>query len=81
VQAQDENLAGFLDAIAQVVDDMAALLAASVLQLLGGCRGAAAAWEALQASGFRFKLYRSRKCHAAHVASSGPPNPTCLDLQ
>ena len=40
-----------MEAYAQVVDDMAALLSASVLQLLGGCRGAAAAREALQASG------------------------------
>ena len=39
-----------MDAFAEVVDDMAALLPASVLQLLGGCRDAAVAWQALQAS-------------------------------
>lgn len=43
--------ADFLGRIAGLVDDMAALLSASVLQLLGGCRGVATAWVALQARG------------------------------
>ena len=48
--APAEGCAELLGWIAQLVDDMAALLSASALQLLGGCRGAAVAWEALQAS-------------------------------
>jgi surfactin synthase thioesterase subunit len=49
-QARHEGLVGFVEAFAQIVDDMAALLSASALQLLGGCHGAAMAWETLQAS-------------------------------
>lgn len=50
LQARSEGFASFVEAYAQVVDNMAALLSASVLQLLGGCHAATMAWEALQAS-------------------------------
>lgn len=44
-------MAGRLHAMAQIVDDMLALLSASVLQLLGGaCSSRAAADEALKVS-------------------------------
>jgi hypothetical protein len=69
MQAQKEEpakeCAAFLDWIARLVDDMAALLSASVLQLLGGCRGVAMAWAALQAGGASLI-----ECHCAmHVTS------------
>lgn len=49
---QDPTAAGYVKTIAQLVDDMAALLAGSTLQLLGGaCGSNAAAGRALQASG------------------------------
>lgn len=48
---QGNGLDGFVHAVVQLVDDMAALLAASVLQLLGGaCSNRAAADQVLQAS-------------------------------
>ena len=48
---QSAGAAGLVATIAQLVDDLAALLAASALQLLGGtCAGRAAVGRALQAS-------------------------------
>jgi hypothetical protein len=48
---QDPEAAGYRNAVAGLVDDMAALLAGSALQLLGGaCTGPAVAGRALQAS-------------------------------
>jgi hypothetical protein len=57
--------ADFLGRMAGLVDDMAALLSASALQLLGGCRGVATAWAALQASGVFLN-----GCHCATCVSS-----------
>ena len=48
---QNADAAGFVTIIAQLVDDLAALLAGSALQLLGGaCASPATASMALQAS-------------------------------
>lgn len=48
---QDPTAAGYVKTIAQLVDDMAALLAQSTLQLLGGaCGSSAAAVRVLQVS-------------------------------
>jgi hypothetical protein len=71
MQGQNEGYARLLDGVAQLVDDMAALLSSSVLQLLGGCRGAAVSWEALQASAVSLHQHRRVmrvKCVAAAAA-------------
>jgi hypothetical protein len=65
-----------LDKIAQLVDDMAALLSASALQLLGGCRDAATAWEALQASA-AFMLLSSTVDQSSNQCQLDNPSVDC----
>ena len=49
--SENPSAAGYVHTIAELADDMAALLAASALQLLGGaCASPLAAGRALQAS-------------------------------